>query len=68
MDAFDALGYRYWQARAQLDLAERLAGHGDPARAAAVAAHSAAVFADLGTAAMSARASVLVGAEVLHAS
>jgi class 3 adenylate cyclase/tetratricopeptide (TPR) repeat protein len=47
--AFAGLGYRYWHARAQLDLAEWLARRGDQERAHALAASAAEVFKQLGT-------------------
>jgi class 3 adenylate cyclase/tetratricopeptide (TPR) repeat protein len=66
--AFAGLGYRYWHARAQLDLAEWLARRGDQERAHALAASAAEVFKQLGTVVGHERAMSLLPEEVLASS
>ena len=62
VEAFRTLAYPYWLARAQLDLAVMLAGHGDP-RAAEQAMAAAEGFADLGASAWADRSRQLAGAQ-----
>ncbi len=57
---FEVLGYRYWHARAKLDLAEWLASTGDTERARALAAAASETFEQLGTVTMHERARSLL--------
>jgi len=61
---FRDLGYPYWVARAQLDRAGWLAGHGRLDESARLAAEAAATFEAVGAAPMLARARVLVESRV----
>ena len=57
--ALTKLGYRYWQARVQLDLAEWLARHGRPDEAMPMADAAAMTFEELRVVPMIARARAL---------